>query len=90
MPSAILPFAFPNTRKGSNCDHLDRETARIDALIAKKTKFIELLAKKRQALITHAVTKGLNSKAKTKDSGVGWIRGGAGALGCCSEHLAFL
>lgn len=52
---------------------LDRETARIDALIAKKTEFIELLTKKRQALITHAVTKGLNPKAKMKDSGVEWI-----------------
>lgn len=52
---------------------LDRETARIDALIAKKTEFIELLAKKRQALITHAVTKGLNPNAKMKDSGVEWI-----------------
>ncbi|MBW7885396.1 MAG: restriction endonuclease subunit S, partial [Caldilineaceae bacterium] len=52
---------------------LDRETARIDALIAKKTEFIELLAKKRQALITHAVTKGLDPKAKMKDSGVEWI-----------------
>jgi type I restriction enzyme S subunit len=37
---------------------LDRETARIDALIEKKTRFIELLKEKRQALITHAVTKG--------------------------------
>lgn len=52
---------------------LDRETARIDALIAKKSEFIELLATKRQALITHAVTKGLDSKAKVKDSGVEWI-----------------
>ncbi|MDA8416564.1 MAG: restriction endonuclease subunit S [Betaproteobacteria bacterium] len=52
---------------------LDRETARIDALIAKKTRFIELLKEKRQALITHAVTKGLNPKAKMKDSGVEWI-----------------
>jgi len=52
---------------------LDRETARIDALIAKKTEFIELLTKKREALITHAVTKGLNPKAKMKDSGVEWI-----------------
>ncbi|MBL8449712.1 MAG: restriction endonuclease subunit S [Dechloromonas sp.] len=52
---------------------LDRETARIDALIAKKTEFIELLAKKRQALITHAVTKGLNPKATMKDSSVEWI-----------------
>lgn len=52
---------------------LDCETARIDALIAKKTEFIELLAKKRQALITHAVTKGLNPNVKIKDSGVEWI-----------------
>lgn len=52
---------------------LDRETARINALIAKKTEFIELLAKKRLALITHAVTKGLSPKAKMKDSGVEWI-----------------
>lgn len=52
---------------------LDRETTRIDALIAKKTEFIELLAKKRQALITHAVTKGLDPKARMKDSGVEWI-----------------
>jgi len=52
---------------------LDRETARIDALIAKKTEFIELLEKKRQALITHAVTKGLDPNVKMKDSGVEWI-----------------
>ena len=52
---------------------LDRETARIDALIAKKTRFIELLKEKRQALITHAVTKGLNPNVKMKDSGVEWI-----------------
>lgn len=53
--------------------HLDRETARIDALIAKKTRFIELLREKRQALITHAVTKGLNPNVKMKDSGVEWL-----------------
>lgn len=52
---------------------LDRETARIDALIAKKTRFIELLKEKRQALITHAVTKGLDPTVKMKDSGVEWI-----------------
>lgn len=49
------------------------ETSRIDTLIAKKTEFIKLLAKKRQALITHAVTKGLNPMAKMKDSGVEWL-----------------
>lgn len=52
---------------------LDRETARIDALITKKTRFIELLKEKRQALITHAVTKGLDPSVKMKDSGVEWI-----------------
>jgi len=52
---------------------LDRETARIDTLIAKKTRFIELLKEKHSALITHAVTKGLDPKAKMRDSGVEWI-----------------
>ena len=52
---------------------LDRETSRIDTLIAKKTRFIELLKEKRQALITHAVTKGLDPNVKMKDSGVEWI-----------------
>ncbi|UHD17387.1 restriction endonuclease subunit S domain-containing protein [Thiocapsa bogorovii] len=55
------------------CLALDRETARIDALIAKKTRFIELLKEKRQALITHAVTKGLDPDLKKRDSGVEWI-----------------
>ncbi|EFV9524690.1 TPA: restriction endonuclease subunit S [Escherichia coli] len=52
---------------------LDRETARIDALVEKKTRFIELMKEKRQALITHAVTKGLDPNVKMKDSGVEWI-----------------
>ncbi|RRV25816.1 restriction endonuclease subunit S [Pseudomonas sp. o96-267] len=52
---------------------LDREAARIDALIEKKTRFIELLREKRQALITHAVTKGLDPNVKMKDSGVEWL-----------------
>lgn len=53
--------------------HLDRETARIDALIEKKTRFIQLLREKRQALITHAVTKSLDPNVKMKDSGVAWL-----------------
>lgn len=52
---------------------LDRETARIDTLIAKKTRFIELLKEKRQAVITKAVTKGLDPDVKTKDSKIEWI-----------------
>lgn len=53
--------------------HLDRETTRIDALVSKKTRFIELLREKRQALITHAVTKGLNSTVDMTDSGIEWL-----------------
>jgi len=53
--------------------YLDRETARIDAMIATKRRLIELLTEKRRALITHAVTRGINSHAPLKDSGVEWI-----------------
>lgn len=52
---------------------LDRETAKIDALIAEQEKLIALLAEKRQATIAQAVTKGLNPKAPMKDSGVAWL-----------------
>jgi len=52
---------------------LDRETARIDALIEKKRRQIELLQEKRSALISHAVTKGLDPNAKMKDSGIEWL-----------------
>ncbi len=52
---------------------LDSEIKRIDGLTSKKTSFIELLREKRQALITHAVTKGLDPAAKMKDSGVEWL-----------------
>ena len=52
---------------------LDRETAKIDALIAEQEKLIALLAEKRQATISHAVTKGLDAKAPMKDSGVAWL-----------------
>jgi type I restriction enzyme, S subunit len=52
---------------------LDRETARIDALVAQKQQLIELLQEKRTALITRAVTKGLDPQAPTKHSGVEWL-----------------
>lgn len=58
---------------------LDRETAKIDTLISKQEKLIELLKEKRQAVISHAVTKGLNPNVKMKDSGIGW-------LGVVPEH----
>ncbi|OEF74399.1 restriction endonuclease subunit S [Vibrio cyclitrophicus 1F111] len=52
---------------------LDHETAKIDTLITKQEKLIELLKEKRQAVISHAVTKGLNPDAQMKDSGVEWL-----------------
>ena len=52
---------------------LDRETARIDALVAKNERLIELLQEKRAALITRAVTKGLDPTVPMKDSGVEWL-----------------
>ena len=54
-------------------DFLDHETAKIDSLIAKQEKLIELLKEKRQAVISHAVTKGLNPDVNMKDSGVEWL-----------------
>lgn len=52
---------------------LDRECRKIDALIAEQERLIALLAEKRQAVISHAVTKGLNSNVPMKDSGIPWI-----------------
>ncbi|WP_314407981.1 restriction endonuclease subunit S [Pseudomonas kuykendallii] len=52
---------------------LDHETARIDALIEEQQRLIELLKEKRQAVISHAVTKGLDPKVPMKDSGVEWL-----------------
>ena len=52
---------------------LDRETAKLDALLAKYQRLLELLAEKRSALITCAVTKGLDPDAPMKDSGVEWL-----------------
>ena len=60
-------------RQEEIADHLDRATTRIDTLVAKKTRFIELLREKRQAMITHAVTKGLDPNVPMKDSGVEWL-----------------
>src|SRR5262249_42298223 len=54
-------------------EFLDRETAKIDNLIAKKERLIELLAEKRPALMTHAVTRGLNPAATLRDSGIAWL-----------------
>jgi type I restriction enzyme S subunit len=67
-------IAFPcETEQGAIATFLDRETAKIDALIAEQQRLIELLQEKRQAVISHAVTKGLHPDAPMKDSGVEWL-----------------
>ena len=52
---------------------LDRETAKIDELVAEQRRLMELLKEKRQAVISHAVTKGLNPDAPMKPSGIEWL-----------------
>ncbi|EGQ8123316.1 restriction endonuclease subunit S [Vibrio parahaemolyticus] len=67
-------FAFPSFEEQQKiANFLDHETAKIDTLITKQEKLIELLKEKRQAVISHAVTKGLNPDAPMKDSGVEWL-----------------
>lgn len=81
--------ALPSMTKGALSSHLiayppfpeqtaiatflDHETGKIDALITEQEKLLTLLAEKRQATISHAVTKGLNPNVPMKDSGVEWL-----------------
>ena len=80
MPRASWDFvgamAMPTPPLGEQtviAAFLDRETAKIDALVAEQEKLIALLKEKRQAVISHAVTKGLDSNVPMKDSGVEWL-----------------
>ena len=69
-----IPLLYPpHSEQTAIASFLDRETAKIDALIAEQQRLIELLQEKRQAVISHAVTKGLNPDAPMKDSGVKWL-----------------
>ena len=63
----------PTTEQRAIAAFLDHETARIDALVARKERLIELLQEKRTALITRAVTRGLDPNVPMKDSGVEWL-----------------
>lgn len=73
MISEILLPTPDASEQSAIAAFLDRETAKIDALIAEQEKLIALLAEKRQATISHAVTRGLNPDAPMKDSGVEWL-----------------
>lgn len=63
----------PASEQSAIADFLDRETAKIDALVAEQEKLIALLKEKRQAVISHAVTKGLDPSVPMKDSGIEWL-----------------
>ena len=63
----------PEREQHAIAEFLDRETAKIDALVARKERLIELLQEKRTALITRTVTRGLDPNVPIKDSGVDWL-----------------
>jgi type I restriction enzyme S subunit len=67
-----IPFLEVATQRAI-ADHLDRETARLDALVAAKERVLGLLAEKRRALITRAVTRGLVKSVPLKDTGSEWL-----------------
>ena len=75
-PEELLTVEYPvpsRSEQAGIAAFLDRETAKIDALIAEQEKLIVLLAEKRQATICHAATKGLNPNSSMKDSDVAWM-----------------
>ena len=76
-----VPFP-PKVEQVAISQFLDTETARIDNLIGKQEKLIELLEEQRKSIISHAVTKGLNPNVPMKDSGVEW-------LGQVPEHWSY-
>ena len=66
-------FLPPLPEQRAIADYLDHQTNLMDSLVAKKKRMIELLAERRQSLITHAVTKGLDPQAPMRQSGIQWI-----------------
>jgi len=72
LKSLHVPEPLPQQQRAI-ADYLDRETARVDALVAVKERVLALLAEKRRALITRAVSRGLNPHAPLRDSGIPWL-----------------
>ena len=71
---ASIPIhVHPLAQQRTIADYLDRETARIDDLVAEKERLLKLLAEKRQVLITRAVTRGLEPNVPLRDSGIPWL-----------------
>ncbi|KAF1083677.1 MAG: Type I restriction-modification system, specificity subunit S [Candidatus Rifleibacterium amylolyticum] len=72
MKNILIP-GIPAQEQIQIANFLDHETGKIDALIEKQQQLIKLLQEKRQAVISHSVTKGLNPAAPMKDSGIAWL-----------------
>lgn len=72
MKAIMLPVP-PIEEQRAIAEFLDRETAKIDKIIEKQERLIELLNEKRQAVISHAVTKGLDPSVPMKESGIDWL-----------------
>ena len=70
--TVILPVP-PLPKQRAIADYLDHETARLDALVAEKERVLGLLAEKRRALISRAVTRGINPNVPLRDSGIPWL-----------------
>jgi type I restriction enzyme S subunit len=70
--NCVVPFP-PLEKQRFIAEYLDRETARLDELVAAKEHLLGLLAEKRRALITHAVTRGLDTRVPLRDSGIPWL-----------------
>lgn len=69
-----VPIPLPSLKEQQSiANYLDRELSRIDSLISAKERLLELLAEKRRAVITHAVTRGLNGNVSLRDSDVEWL-----------------
>ena len=69
IPLPVVPLP----EQTAIAEFLDRETGKIDGLVAEQRRLMELLKEKRQAVISHAVTKGLNPHAPMKPSGIEWL-----------------
>lgn len=69
----MLVMVPPSDEQAAIASFLDYETDKIDALIAEQEKLLALLAEKRQATISHAVTRGLDPNVPMKDSGIAWL-----------------
>lgn len=78
----VLTLLPPITEQDSIVNYLDTATAKIDSAIAQQQKMIDLLSERKQIIINNAVTRGLDTNVKMKDSGVEWI-------GMIPEHWEF-